>query len=262
MKRLLLLLTIFLGGILAGTTPGFTQTSPGSRAAGTPANLTAEQIIRRTQNNEVHETSFIRGRMTIEDRFGSKVSTFRAWSQGEEDMLLEFTSVEEEGQKVLRTQGQLYLYYPDAAEIIRIQGSALRDSLLGSDFSYEDMTGGRDLLDTYRFTLLGTESLDGREAYKIQMDAKNSSVAYPKQIVWIDTRDFVTLQSHRFSLSGRLLKEMQVLETMEVDGKIFPSRTTMRDTLKTNSSTEFEILEIELGLTLPRGIFSLEELSW
>jgi hypothetical protein len=87
-------------------------------------------------------------------------------------------------------------------------------------------------------------------------------VAYPKQILWIDAEEFVTMQSHKFSLSGKLLKEMEVLETTTVQGKTFPSRSIMRDTLKTNSSTEFEILKIELGTRLPAGIFSLEELSW
>jgi outer membrane lipoprotein-sorting protein len=226
------------------------------------AEMTGEQIIRRALENEVHETSYIEGRMTIQDRFGTKVSTFNAWAEGEDNMLLEFTSVEEEGQKILRTDGQIYLFYPDAAELIRIQGSALRDSLLGSDFSYEDMTGGKDLLDSYRIQLLGTEQISGKPAYKVEMTAKSQGVAYPKQILWIDAEEFVTMQSHKFSLSGKLLKEMEVLETTTVQGKTFPSRSIMRDTLKTNSSTEFEILKIELGTRLPAGIFSLEELSW
>jgi outer membrane lipoprotein-sorting protein len=224
--------------------------------------ITPEEIIREMEENQVHETSRVEGRMIINDRFGTKTVTFVSWAEGEDTSLIEFTSRQERGQKILRTDEELYLFFPDAAEVIRLQGAALRDSVLGSDFSYEDMTGEGGILDSYEAELLGTESVDGNECYKIELDAKSRSVPYPKEIMWVDTEQYVYRQVHKFSLSGKLLKEMRITEFTEQQGKTIPVRFVMKDTMKENSSTEFVIEELELGIDIPDGTFSLQELRW
>jgi len=224
--------------------------------------ITAEEIIRRMEENQVHDTAYSEGRMIINDRFGEKITTFRSWSEGEEKNLIEFTSREERGQKILRTDDEIYLFFPDAAEIIRLQGAALRDSVLGSDLSYEDMTGDKGLLDTYDVKLLGTESVDGNECYKVELTAISRDVPYPKEIAWVDTKLFVGRKVHKFSLSGKLLKEMVMEKFTTQKGKMFPVEFIMQDKMKRNSSTRFVIEEIEIGANIPGNTFSLEELTW
>jgi len=224
--------------------------------------LTAEEIVRRMEENQVHESARSEGRMIINDRFGEKVISFVSWAKGDEKSLIEFTSRQERGQKILRTEDELYLYFPDAAEVIRLQGAALRDSVLGSDFSYEDMTGEGDTLEDYRVEVLGTEEVEGEECYKIKMDAKSRNVPYPSQIVWVDTELFVFRKVHKFSLSGKLLKEMTATEFVRKSGKNIPVRMIMKDTMKRNSSTEFHIEELDLEADIPESTFSLEELTW
>jgi outer membrane lipoprotein-sorting protein len=193
--------------------------------------VTPEEIIREMEENQVHETSRTEGKMIINDRFGTKTVTFVTWAEGDDTTLIEFTSRQEQGQKILRTDEELYLFFPDAAEVIRLQGAALRDSVLGSDFSYEDMTGEGGILDSYEAELLGTESVDGNECYKIELDAKSRSVPYPKEIMWVDTEQYVYRQVHKFSLSGKLLKEMRITEFTEQQGKTIPVRFVMKDTM-------------------------------
>jgi len=224
--------------------------------------ITAEEIISRMEENQVHDTAYSEGRMIINDRFGEKVTSFKSWAEGEEKSLIEFTSRQERGQKILRTDDEIYLFFPDAAEIIRLQGAALRDSVLGSDLSYEDMTGDKGLLDSYEAELLGTEKVEGEECYKINLKAISRDVPYPKEIVWVDRELFVGRKVHKFSLSGKLLKEMLVEEFATQEGKMFPVEFVMRDKMKRNSSTRFVIEEIEIGADIPRNTFSLEELTW
>ncbi|MFW6208630.1 MAG: outer membrane lipoprotein-sorting protein [Spirochaetota bacterium] len=223
---------------------------------------TAEQVIRKLEENQVHETARSEGKMIINDRFGEKVTTFKSWAEGEEKTLIEFTSRQERGQKILRTNDEIYLYFPDAAEVIRLQGAALRDSVLGSDMSYEDMTGGKGILDDYHAELLGTENVDERQCYKIELTAKGRGVAYPKENIWIDTEMYVTRKVHMFSLSGKLLKEMRIQDYTTQSGKTFPVRFVIEDKMKRNSSTEFVIESIEIGADIPASRFSLEELTW
>ncbi len=74
--------------------------------------ITAEEIVREMDAQATFETSYSTGSIKTTDRFGTKESTFKAWSRGTTDSLIEFTSIAERGQKILRTKGSLYLFYP------------------------------------------------------------------------------------------------------------------------------------------------------
>jgi len=224
--------------------------------------ITAEEIIANVERNKINEAERIDGSMTISDRFGSRVKTFVSYAAGADKMLLEFTNPEEKGQKILRLKDEIYLYFPEAEEVIHLQGSALRDSVMGSDFSYEDMTGEGDILDQYKVTLLGEENIDGRRHYHLQLEAKKRGLAYPKQEAWIDAETWVMTRANSYSLSGRLLKEMELGDIRQVAGKYVPHYIIMRDAMKKNSSTEMRIQSIDLQADLPPDIFSLEELTW
>jgi outer membrane lipoprotein-sorting protein len=153
--------------------------------------LTGEEIIRKADDMQVFDTSEAIGEMRIKDRFGIKTSTFKSWSRGTDESLIEFTSLAERGQKILRTEDELYLYYPDAEELIRMQGSMLRQSMLGSDVSYEDMTGGKDRISQYDVVLEGEENVKGHACYVLMMTAKVRTVPYPKEKVWVDKETFI-----------------------------------------------------------------------
>ncbi|MCF7946662.1 MAG: outer membrane lipoprotein-sorting protein [Spirochaetia bacterium] len=226
------------------------------------AAVSPEEIIQKMEQNEVHDTAKVEGSMYIENRFGTKTTHFISWARGEDESLIEFLDGDEDGQKILKTPDTLYLYFPDADEIIRLQGAALRNSVMGSDFSYEDMTGGKGLLDDYSAELLGKEEIDGHSCWKIELTAKGRNVPYPKEIVWIDEDEYVTRKAEMYSRSDKLLKVMDVKDYITQEGKKFPGKMIMRDVLKKSSSTTFSIDDIELGVDIPNDFFSLQELTW
>jgi outer membrane lipoprotein-sorting protein len=223
---------------------------------------TAEDIVRRMQSNQVFETSTVRGRMTVIDRFGTKVTTFNSYSRGAAEALIEFTSREEKGQKILRTRDEIYLFYPGAEELIRLQGAAFRDAVLGSDMSYEDLTGGKTILELYEVTLEGKETVDGAECYRIALKAKGRNVAYPRQTIWVDPALWSPRKMQQFSLSNRLLKESRMSDFKQVAGRVIPMRVEMEDKLKKGSRTEFVVEQITIGAPLDPSLFSLENLTW
>jgi len=226
------------------------------------ADITAEEVIEKMEQRQEFKSAFIQGRMVINDRFGEKISTFDSWSLGTDNSLIAFTSLEEQGQKVLRSDNDIYIYYPDAEELIRLSGSALRDGMLGSDVSYEDMTGEKSLLNDYRVTAFSQEPLGKHSTYKIELQALRSSVAYPKQILWIDIDTLNGIQAHKFSLSGKLIKVERVLEMITQGDHTFAIHSKVEDKLKSNSSTEFFIDHIEIDYPVTLDFFSLDELTW
>ncbi len=228
-------------------------------AQGAPS---AEDIVRRMQSNQVFETSKILGRMTVIDRFGTKETRFVSYSRGATDTLIEFTSPEEKGQKILRTRDEIYLFYPGAEELVRLQGAAFRDAVMGSDMSYEDLTGGKTILESYQVSLEGTEAVDGAECYRIALKAKGRNVAYPRQTIWVDPALWSPRKMQQFSLSNRLLKETRLSDFKRISGRVVPMRVEMEDKLKKNSRTEFVVEEIAIGVPLDPSLFSFENLTW
>jgi outer membrane lipoprotein-sorting protein len=226
------------------------------------AGETAEDIVGRLQANQVFRTSRIQGAMTVTDRFGTKETRFVSYARGDAEALIEFTSTEEKGQKILRTKDEIYLFYPDAEEVIRLQGAAFRDAVLGSDMSYEDLTGGKTLLETYRVSLEGTEVVDGAECYRIRMEAKGRNVAYPVQVMWVDPKLWSARRMQQFSLAGKLLKEISLQGFQTVAGRTVATRMILEDKLKKNSRTVFTVERIEVDVPLDPKLFTLEHLSW
>lgn len=247
MKRLFTLLTVS-ALLLISTSAAFA--------------ITADEIIRRADDQQTFETSRSTGEMRITDRFGEKVTTFRSWSKGSDTSLIEFTSPAERGQKILRTEDALYLYYPDASELIRMQGAALRQSMLGSDISYEDMTGGKERVSQYDVQLIGEQTIDGNECYVLELTAKTRTVPYPKEKVWIDKESFLMWKGEFSTQSGRLLKTIETLEAEEIDGRMIPTESRIVDAMKQDSQTLLIIEEIEVDIRLDESLFSLQELSW
>lgn len=223
------------------------------------AAITGEDIIKKSDDLQSFSTVKSTGKMVSTDRFGTIESTFRSWSRGDDEFLLEFTNIEESGQKVLKVDGDIYLYDPDAEETLRMSGSALKDSLFG-DISYEDVSEGNDTLDKYDAELEGEETYDGTPCYRVRLTAKTRSVPYAVQVVWISKEDFVMLKGEYYSRRGTFLKELRVLEVMEVKGKVILSHLILEDKIKGNSSTEMIMTDIEVDIPLDDRMFTEEAL--
>ena len=224
--------------------------------------LTGAEVIRKMERNERHASVHSTGSLEISDRFGTRTKTFISTAVGDDRALLEFTNPEEAGQKILRLDDEIYLYFPEAEEVIHLQAAALRDNVLGSDFSYEDMTGEGSLLDDYEVELEGTELIDGHDCHRLRLTATRRDVVYPIQVAWIDAELFVTRRIEQFSLRGRPLKQMAIFDYREVGDKLIPVRMEMSDLMKKDSRTVFLIDTIEVDIEVDENLFSLEELTF
>ena len=226
------------------------------------AALTGAEVIERMERNERVSALRSTGSLQISDRFGTRTKTFISTAAGDDRSLLEFTNPEEAGQKILRLDDEIYLYFPEAEEVIHLQGAALRESVLGSDFSYEDMTAAGSLLDDYEVALEGTEAIAGRDCYRLRLTAKRRDVVYPQQVVWIDAEQFVTRRVEQFSRRGRPLKQMVISDYRTVGDKLIPVRLEMSDLMKRDSRTLFLLDSVEVDGAIDENLFSLEELTF
>ena len=111
---------------------------------------TVAEILTRVDAQMTFETRQASARMLIVTPEETREKAFRSFARGQEDALLFFDEpARDKGTKFLRLGGELWIYFPRSEKTVKIAGHLLRQSMLGSDFSYEDMTENRRLLDDY-----------------------------------------------------------------------------------------------------------------
>jgi negative regulator of sigma E activity len=222
--------------------------------------LTADEIINRRDENEYVITAYSEAEMIIKNSGRTQTKTMRSW-QDEENALAEFTNPRDRGTKFLKRDDDLWMFFPQAEDLVKISGHMLEQGMMGSDFSYQDMLESDKLTDLYDFKILGEEEYEGRPAYKLEgVKVPGKEVSYYRRVVWIDKERFVGLKEDLYAESGRLLKEARVLEIEEIDGRWYPVHMVMENKLRQNTSTEFIVNEIEFNPELPENIFTLERL--
>ncbi len=178
-----------------------------------------------------------------------------------QNSLTEFTNPRDRGTKFLKRGDELWMFFPDAEDIVKISGHMLNQGMMGSDFSYQDLMESDKLIDLYEFEIISEEEIDGRPCYVLEgLAREGKEVSYYKRKIWIDKERFVGLKEELYARSGRLLKELNVLQVEEIEGRWYPLRSVMEDKLRKDTSTEVILKAIEFNPLIPEGTFTLENL--
>lgn len=222
--------------------------------------LTAEEIIRRRDDNEYYDSARAEAEMVIINRNRRIVKTMTSYAQGD-NALVVFTNPRDRGTKFLKRGDELWMFFPDAEDLVKISGHMLNQGIMGSDFSYQDVMEADKLIDLYKFELLGEEEFDGRPCYVLEGTAiEGKEVSYYRRKSWIDQERFVGLKEELYARSGRLLKVMTVTKVAKIEDRWYPLEMVMEDKLRKDTRTEFVIKEIEFNPRIPEGTFTLENL--
>ncbi len=227
---------------------------PGLRAVSQPR---AADILERVDRNMYSENRVVESEMVIHSRRGSRTIGMKTWSEGDRRSFTEYVSPPREaGTKMLKLENQLWIYSPATDRIIQISGHMLRQSVMGSDLSYEDMMEDRKLTDIYEASVTGQESIHGRMAWVLYLEAKVTDVAYHSRRIWIDAERYVPLQEDLFAKSGQLLKQTRFSDIKQVDGRWFPHIIHFRDMLRQGDGTEFRMISIRFNQPISEHLFS------
>tara|TARA_R110002167_G_scaffold51814_10_gene149974 strand:+ start:7042 stop:7830 length:789 start_codon:yes stop_codon:yes gene_type:complete len=139
-----------------------------------------------------------------------------------------------------------WIFIPAVDLVRRIAADDKRSSFVGSDFTYEDISG-RDLA-ADAHALVREELLDGQDTYVIQSTPKEV-VEYTKRISWIDKRTFLPLREEYYDAQEALFRVFTADRVEDIAGWPTATRRTMTS-VKTGHRTEvsFEAVTYDLGL--------------
>ncbi len=215
-------------------------------------NISGKEILQKVDQNMLSNSQIAVSSMTIHGRRTSRTLRLKTWIQGEDKSFSEYLSPPREaGTKMLKLKNKLWIYEPDSDRSIQISGHMLRQSVMGSDLSYEDMMEEDELNTMYHVTIIDTTILQKRSCWILFLEAKDETVSYPQRKLWVDQTRFLVMQEERFAKSGKLLKSIKVNDVWKIDNRWYPRKMVFKDELKAGKGTVFELEEIEFNVEIP-----------
>ena len=221
--------------------------------------MSASEILKKVDYNMTPTTIKYDGKMIIHQ--GSDVLTkeMKVIANGADTALIEFVSpVRDKGTKFLRTEDNLYIFFPSAGKTQKLSGHMLRQGMMGSDISYEDQTSRNKLNDLYDSKVISENDAE----YVLELISKpGEENTYYKRVLTIDKKNFVLKSSLMYANSGKLLKEMKVVDYKKIGDRYYITNFKMEDKVKKNSYTEVISDNIQTDIKVDSGTFSIANLE-
>ncbi|MEM7465808.1 MAG: outer membrane lipoprotein-sorting protein [Pseudomonadota bacterium] len=218
---------------------------------------------------------------TISQRQHVRVISEQGWTRestrlvyikrGEDDALNVLFEVEtpqtEAGMKVLitkKTAGKpvAWVYLPELGRARRVVGNGAGNSVLGTDFSYEDMLYFECFLNAKNVQKSEIEH-EGRAAWLLETAPHAKSSAYRKIDLILDQQTCLPLGAKFWKHNGDLAKSMIVnIEAIKrVDDHDVLDFITMQDHIR-GSKTEIRVEDVAFNPALRAGMFSPSEIKY
>jgi len=216
-----------------------------------------EWVLEKVDENYGSDNKIMVSTMVIHGRRGSREVTSKTWVMGDDKSFTEYLApAREKGTKMLKLEDQLWMYSPSTDRTIQIAGHMLRQSVMGSDLSYEDMMEDPKLQNMYNAEVTGEESYMDRLCWVLELTSFKEDIAYHSRKIWVDQERFVVLKEDRFAKGGKLLKTTEIKKVEEMNNRWVPTHALFKDVLKSGEGTEFIVESMEFNAEIPEYIFT------
>ncbi len=225
--------------------------------------LTGKEIIQKVDQIMTTNTSYSKMQMTIETTSGDKRTfVFNSWTKnkGEKNLVryLEPRRVKDQATLMLNDANDIWMYFPRTQRVRKLATHAKKRDMQGSDFSYEDMGGGRDFQEDYSAERLEDEDKNGYDCYKLELTKKpNSNLSYSRLVIWVIKKNFIPvfIEYYHEDDPDYLLKTL-VQKDIEVIDNIPTAQTMIMNNHNEQSQTVLKILEIDYGVEIDDNKFT------
>ncbi|MFH1319092.1 MAG: outer membrane lipoprotein-sorting protein [Bacteroidota bacterium] len=223
---------------------------------------TGKEILEKIDKNMAAKSTITTSKMIIHGTRHIRTIEAKTWGMGDEKSFTEYLApTREKGTKMLKLEDKLWIYSPGSDRTIQISGHMLKQSLMGSDLSYEDMMDNVKLLEDYDAGVIGSEIIEERDCWIVELQAKTAEVNYQVRKIWVDKNRYIPLKEELYAKSGKLLKKTELFDITKIEERWYPKKIVFKDILKDGKGTEFIIEDIEFDVEIPDHIFSKASLK-
>ena len=234
--------------LLALTTPGFSQD--------------ARAILKSAFDNWRANSSHAIVEMTVKRATSSRSMEMESWTEGDSKALVRFTApARDAGNATLQLGVATYVFNPKLNQVIKLPASAMAQSWMGSDFSYDDLSRSQKVVDDYTHKLIGTASSGGKTTYKIESIPKRGKpIVWGKQILTVRA-DGVLISVEYYDQQGQRVRIMTSDKIGTLGGRPYPLVMTMKTDAKPGQYTRITTKSAQFDIALPTYLFTQSNLQ-
>ena len=146
-----------------------------------------------------------------------------------------------------------WMFIPAINMVKRIAAQDKRSSFVGSDFTYEDVSG-RDLEDDSH-AVEREEKIGSRDCYVVKNTPKGSDADFGYKLTWVDKANFLPLKEEQYDKKGARYKLFTADEVADVQGIPTVVKRSMKN-LQTGHRSEAAYLKIGFNVGIDDSLFS------
>lgn len=146
-----------------------------------------------------------------------------------------------------------WMFIPAINMVKRIAAQDKRSSFVGSDFTYEDVSG-RDIEDDTH-AILREEKLAGHDCIVVKSTPKTADADFSHKLTWVDKTHFLPIKEEQFDKKGAAHKQFSANEVSDIKGRPTLVKRTMKN-LQTGHYTEVTYLKTDYDIGIENSLFS------
>jgi len=165
----------------------------------------------------------------------------------------------------IESEDDEWIYLPALGKSRRLVSNNKKDSFVGSDFSYGDIS--LPSVDLYEHRLVGSETVDNQDCFMVESTPKTEATkvnsGYSKKVTWLRKDNYLEAKVQYFDLSGTLLKTQLVSNSklLEPDTQRWIALHREMTNQQTGHKTVFNFDEVQYGVPAPDDLFTTRYLE-
>jgi outer membrane lipoprotein-sorting protein len=158
-----------------------------------------------------------------------------------------------------------WIYLPALGKSRRLVANNKKDSFVGSDFSYGDLSLPK--VDLFQHRLMDSATIDAQDCYVIESipksDSTKADLGYGRKVTWLRKDNFLEVKVEYYDLSGRLLKTQLISnpKLLEPDTQRWVALHREMTNQQTGHRTIFNFDRVESGVAVADDLFTTRYLE-
>jgi outer membrane lipoprotein-sorting protein len=223
----------------------------------------AKEVVQKMDDNAFGGRLKSSMKMTIVRPKWSRAMEFKSWADGSDYSLILVTApAREKGITYLKRDREMWNFQPSIDRTIKMPPSMMTQSWMGSDFKNDDLVRQSSVVNDYQHKLLGKETIEGRECYKIEMiPNEDAPVVWGKVIIWIDTKDYLNLKTEHYDEDEDLVDTSYGQNVKELGGRLLPTKMVLVPADEEGHKTIMEYTNLEFDTKFDDRFFSTQNMK-
>lgn len=223
----------------------------------------AKEIIKTMDDKLQGDSNKSEMTMSIVRPKYTRTIAFKNWSLGRDYFLTYVTSPsKDKGMVSMKYENEMWSYTPSINRMIKLPPSMMSQGWMGSDYTNDDLVKQSSIVNDYTHTIIGEETINGRDCYNIQMiPNSDANVVWGKIVIWIDKDKIINLKAEYYDEEEFLVRTELGKEIKTFDGRELPSVIEIIPAEEPKNRTVITIISMEFDVDIKKSFFSQQNMK-